>query len=143
MITERHTSRRRAGPLDQRLGLRVIDAEAVHHRLLAIIGALTWKLGGERLGLRALNGELPPEVLGTVGTVASGAYQRVGGLLPFLTCLMAPGVYDIPDVQAGFRQAVTNTTPIGAYRGAGRPEATYADAPRRDQRRAWPCRRRR
>src|SRR6266568_8790094 len=53
----------------------------------------------------------------------AGAYQRVGGLLPFLTCLMAPGVYDIPDVQAGFRQAVTNTTPIGAYRGAGRPEA--------------------
>src|SRR4249919_1072433 len=56
----------------------------------------------------------------------AGAYQRVGGLLPFLTCLMAPGVYDIPDVQAGFRQAVTNTTPIGAYRGAGRPEATAA-----------------
>jgi aerobic carbon-monoxide dehydrogenase large subunit len=55
-----------------------------------------------------------------------GAYQRIGGLLPFLTCLMAPGVYDIPDVQAGFRQAVTNATPIAAYRGAGRPEATAA-----------------
>jgi aerobic carbon-monoxide dehydrogenase large subunit len=55
-----------------------------------------------------------------------GAYPRIGGLLPFLTCLMAPGVYDIPDVQAGFRQAVTNTTPISAYRGAGRPEATAA-----------------
>jgi aerobic carbon-monoxide dehydrogenase large subunit len=55
-----------------------------------------------------------------------GAYSRIGGLLPFLTCLMAPGVYDIPDVQAGFRQAVTNTTPISAYRGAGRPEATAA-----------------
>src|SRR6201989_467058 len=55
-----------------------------------------------------------------------GAYARVGGLLPFLTCLMAPGVYDIPDVQAGFRQAVTNTTPISAYRGGGRPEATAA-----------------
>ena len=50
-----------------------------------------------------------------------GAYARIGGLLPFLTCLMAPGVYDIPDVQAGFRQAVTNTTPISAYRGAGGP----------------------
>jgi carbon-monoxide dehydrogenase large subunit len=55
-----------------------------------------------------------------------GAYARIGGLLPFLTCLMAPGVYDIPDVQAGFRQAFTNTTPISAYRGAGRPEATAA-----------------
>ncbi len=56
----------------------------------------------------------------------AGAYQRIGGLLPFLTCLMAPGVYDIPDVQAGFRQAVTNAAPIAAYRGAGRPEATAA-----------------
>ena len=56
----------------------------------------------------------------------AGAYARVGGLLPFLTCLMAPGVYDIPDVQAGFRMAMTNTTPIAAYRGAGRPEATAA-----------------
>ena len=55
-----------------------------------------------------------------------GAYPRIGGLLPFFTCLMAPGVYDIPDVHAGFRQAVTNTTPIGAYRGAGLPEATAA-----------------
>src|SRR5580700_10568097 len=55
-----------------------------------------------------------------------GAYARIGGLLPFFTCLMAPGVYDIPDVQAGFRQAFTNTTPISAYRGAGRPEATAA-----------------
>jgi aerobic carbon-monoxide dehydrogenase large subunit len=56
----------------------------------------------------------------------AGAYGRIGGLLPFLTCLMAPGVYDIPEVQAGFRQAFTNTTPISAYRGAGRPEATAA-----------------
>ncbi len=56
----------------------------------------------------------------------AGAYARIGGLLPFLTCLMAPGVYDIPDVQAGFRMAMTNTTPISAYRGAGRPEATAA-----------------
>jgi carbon-monoxide dehydrogenase large subunit len=53
----------------------------------------------------------------------SGAYGRMGGFLPGLTCLMAPGVYDIPEVQAGFRLAVTNATPISAYRGAGRPEA--------------------
>src|SRR2546429_87353 len=53
----------------------------------------------------------------------TGAYGRMGGFLPMLTCLMAPGVYDIPDVQAGFRVVVTNATPISAYRGAGRPEA--------------------
>jgi carbon-monoxide dehydrogenase large subunit len=53
----------------------------------------------------------------------SGAYSRMGGFLPMLTCLMAPGVYDIPELQAGYRAVVTNSTPISAYRGAGRPEA--------------------
>src|SRR6266568_2894296 len=56
----------------------------------------------------------------------TGAYPRTGGFLPFLTCLMSSGVYDLPDVQAGFRVVVTNATPIHAYRGAGRPEAAAA-----------------
>jgi carbon-monoxide dehydrogenase large subunit len=56
----------------------------------------------------------------------TGAYPRAGGFLPWLTCLMSPGVYDIPEVQTGFRLAVTNATPIHAYRGAGRPEAAAA-----------------
>jgi carbon-monoxide dehydrogenase large subunit len=54
----------------------------------------------------------------------AGGYPRMGALLPILTGLMAPGVYDIPKVAWGFRTVVTNTTPLGAYRGAGRPEAT-------------------
>ncbi len=53
----------------------------------------------------------------------AGAYARMSGFLPSLTTLMAPGVYDIPAVQAGYKVVVTNTTPIAAYRGAGRPEA--------------------
>jgi carbon-monoxide dehydrogenase large subunit len=53
----------------------------------------------------------------------SGAYSRMGGFLPMLTNLMAPGVYDIPAVEADYKAVVTNATPIGAYRGAGRPEA--------------------
>jgi aerobic carbon-monoxide dehydrogenase large subunit len=56
----------------------------------------------------------------------SGAYPRSGGFLAGLTRLMAPGVYDIPQVEAGYRAAVTNATPIQAYRGAGRPEAAAA-----------------
>src|SRR5205085_8543028 len=48
---------------------------------------------------------------------------RLSGFLPSLTVLMAPGVYDIPNVQAGYKVVMTNATPIGAYRGAGRPEA--------------------
>jgi aerobic carbon-monoxide dehydrogenase large subunit len=39
---------------------------------------------------------------------------------------MAVGPYDIARVQTHSRVVVTNTTPISAYRGAGRPEATAA-----------------
>jgi aerobic carbon-monoxide dehydrogenase large subunit len=53
----------------------------------------------------------------------TGAYARMSGFLPSLTVLMAPGVYDIPSVQAGYKVVMTNSTPIAAYRGAGRPEA--------------------
>jgi aerobic carbon-monoxide dehydrogenase large subunit len=55
-----------------------------------------------------------------------GAYPRFGLFLPTLTALMASGVYDLPYCGASFRAVVTNTTPISAYRGAGRPEATAA-----------------
>ena len=39
--------------------------------------------------------------------------------MPMLTGLMSCGVYDIPKVDFHFDAVVTNTTPIGAYRGAG------------------------
>ena len=54
----------------------------------------------------------------------SGAYLRIGAILPSLTILMAPGPYDIPRAEAFATTLVTTTTPLGAYRGAGRPEAT-------------------
>jgi carbon-monoxide dehydrogenase large subunit len=53
----------------------------------------------------------------------SGAYPSMGSFLPHFTRLMASGVYDIPRVRTRAESAVTNTTPIEAYRGAGRPEA--------------------
>ena len=56
----------------------------------------------------------------------AGAYPKLGALLPSLTALMAPGVYDFPRLETSYQSVVTNTTPIGAYRGAGRPEATAA-----------------
>jgi len=56
----------------------------------------------------------------------SGAYPRFGAALPSLTRLMAPGVYAIDRVECVTRSVVTTTTPVGAYRGAGRPEATAA-----------------
>jgi aerobic carbon-monoxide dehydrogenase large subunit len=53
-----------------------------------------------------------------------GAYPGDAGPLPTLTGQMASGVYRIPRVDYAYKAVVTNTTPIGAYRGAGRPEAT-------------------
>jgi carbon-monoxide dehydrogenase large subunit len=53
-----------------------------------------------------------------------GAYPGVGVFLPTLTRMMAAGVYTIPRIDVRASVAVTNTTAIGAYRGAGRPEAT-------------------
>jgi carbon-monoxide dehydrogenase large subunit len=55
-----------------------------------------------------------------------GAYPRFGLFLPDLTRLMASGVYDLPYCGSSFQVVATNTTPISAYRGAGRPEATAA-----------------
>jgi carbon-monoxide dehydrogenase large subunit len=56
----------------------------------------------------------------------SGAYPKFGAFLPALTILMAPGPYAFPRAEAVATSVVTNTTPVGAYRGAGRPEATAA-----------------
>jgi len=53
-----------------------------------------------------------------------GAYPIVGAFLPFLTRSMAQGVYRIPKIQLNAVSAATNTTPVAAYRGAGRPEAS-------------------
>jgi carbon-monoxide dehydrogenase large subunit len=55
-----------------------------------------------------------------------GAYNRLGAFLAQLTTLMAAGVYDLPHAGASFRAVATTTTPIAAYRGAGRPEAAAA-----------------
>ncbi len=54
----------------------------------------------------------------------AGAYPGMAGMLPMSTKLMSSGVYRIPAIQVDIAAAATNTTPIGAYRGAGRPEAT-------------------
>jgi carbon-monoxide dehydrogenase large subunit len=40
--------------------------------------------------------------------------------------VMHSGVYAIPAIHVGVKGVFTNTTPVDAYRGAGRPEAAYA-----------------
>jgi carbon-monoxide dehydrogenase large subunit len=56
----------------------------------------------------------------------SGGYAELGAWLPALTRMMAPGVYDIPKVEANAKGLLTNTNTTRAYRGAGRPEAAAA-----------------
>jgi carbon-monoxide dehydrogenase large subunit len=55
-----------------------------------------------------------------------GAYPKAGAFLPSLTRLMTPGPYNIPRAESWSYSVATNTTPVGAYRGAGRPEAAAA-----------------
>ena len=63
-----------------------------------------------------------------VDTVANmGAYlNEFGPAIPSqVTGCMLSGAYAIPEIYASCRGVYTNTAPIDAYRGAGRPEASY------------------
>lgn len=54
----------------------------------------------------------------------AGSYPTIGAYLPGGTRRMAQGTYRFDALQVDVAVAVTNTTQMGAYRGAGRPEAT-------------------
>ena len=55
-----------------------------------------------------------------------GAYhQLLTPVIPTLTGLMLTGPYTIPNLQCTVYGLFTNKVPTDAYRGAGRPEATY------------------
>ncbi len=62
-----------------------------------------------------------------VDTIADmGAYlSTYAPYIPYIGAGMLPGVYDIPACFIRVRAAYTNTVPVDAYRGAGRPEASY------------------
>jgi carbon-monoxide dehydrogenase large subunit len=56
-----------------------------------------------------------------------GAYLSTAstGVPTILHGLMLSGAYDIPNIHEDVYGMFTNTTPVDAYRGAGRPEATF------------------
>ncbi|MER9597803.1 MULTISPECIES: xanthine dehydrogenase family protein molybdopterin-binding subunit [unclassified Mesorhizobium] len=63
-----------------------------------------------------------------VDTIANlGAYMSLfSSCVPtILYATLLSGQYDIPAIHANVRAVYTNTAPVDAYRGAGRPEATY------------------
>jgi carbon-monoxide dehydrogenase large subunit len=57
---------------------------------------------------------------------AVGAYVTNAGVVPVLCGLRnIPNVYVVPAMLVAARATFTHTTPLGPYRGAGRPEASY------------------
>ena len=59
-------------------------------------------------------------------TANMGAYLHCyGPYIPQLAAIMATGVYDIETMAMDIRGVFTHTVPLDAYRGAGRPEASY------------------
>ncbi|HJY88257.1 MAG TPA: glyceraldehyde dehydrogenase subunit alpha [Candidatus Acidoferrales bacterium] len=72
------------------------------------------KRDGRVLGLRA-------KVIADLGAY----YQLLTPLIPTLTGLMMTGSYKIPAAQMEITGVFTNKMATDAYRGAGRPEATY------------------
>ncbi len=69
------------------------------------------------------------KIVGLRATVwaGMGAYLSTAapGIPTILHGLMLSGVYDIPAIHEDVYGLYTNTTPVEAYRGAGRPEATF------------------
>lgn len=55
-----------------------------------------------------------------------GAYlHQFGPFIPWVGTTMSTGLYDIPALHVTVDGVFTNTLPVDAYRGAGRPEAAY------------------
>src|SRR6266581_3699164 len=75
---------------------------------------LALKKDGSILGLRA-------RVLADMGAY----HQLLTPLIPQLTALMHAGCYKIPAIQIDIVGVFTNKMSTDAYRGAGRPEATF------------------
>ena len=98
----------RADRLEEFLG-------AVHGRDVVSRAELALDADGKALALRVRGFAN----VGAYGTATAVAIQ----------CLIGPwvstSIYNIPVIDEWFSAVMTNTTPTGAYRGAGRPEAIY------------------
>jgi len=82
--------------------------DTINHLELAL------KTDGKILGLRV-------RILADMGAY----HQLLTPLIPQLTALMQAGCYKIPAIDIEIQGVFTNKMSTDAYRGAGRPEATY------------------
>jgi carbon-monoxide dehydrogenase large subunit len=55
----------------------------------------------------------------------NGAYTHSGLIVPNTTAICIPGPYRVPHLAVEGQVVLTNKVPIGPYRGAGRPQATF------------------
>jgi carbon-monoxide dehydrogenase large subunit len=87
-----------------------------HGRAVQSVSEVALGAGGEFLAFRF-------HFLCDMGAylTATGPFIDIGNVLETLT-----GIYRVPAVHARFDLVLTNTVPVGAYRGAGRPLAAYA-----------------
>jgi carbon-monoxide dehydrogenase large subunit len=74
--------------------------------------------------------EAAVEADGTITALRMHVVANIGAypiftFIPDLTLMMGVGVYRIANVDLRTTCVFTNTTPVAAYRGAGRPEAAY------------------
>ena len=85
--------------------------------------------GRDHIGDWEITGNRDGTITGLQGTVYAnmGAYlSTFAPAIPtYLFGLMLVGPYTIPNIRCKVIGVFTHTTPVDAYRGAGRPEATY------------------
>ena len=117
-----HVEEMMLGELSRLVGRPVQWAETRTENLLGMVHARgqvqTFTIGGTRDGrITAYHLDLLQE---------AGAYPNIGSVLTGAGFLMLTGCYDITNVGFNARSVVSNTVPVGAFRGAGRPEATAA-----------------
>ena len=111
-----------AAAISKRLGLPVKWIEDRSEAFVATIH------GRDILGYIDLAAKRDGTVLGMKMRLIAdiGAYNMLlTAAIPTLTMLMANATYNIPAIRATLTEVFTNKTPTDAYRGAGRPEATY------------------
>jgi carbon-monoxide dehydrogenase large subunit len=86
-----------------------------HGRAQEVVGELALDARGRFLAVRL------------TGHADMGAYlTRFGPLIPSINYVKnVVGPYRTPLIEVSTKMVLTNTVPVGAYRGAGRPEAVY------------------
>jgi carbon-monoxide dehydrogenase large subunit len=111
------------GPLSKRFGRPMRWRETRSESMVALVH------GRAQVQHIAIGGTRDGKVLAYRLQVIQdcGGFADMGTILaPFMTRPMSSGVYAIPAIECRTTSVITNTTPVAAYRGAGRPEATAA-----------------